>query len=223
MPPKKRTTTEKVNALATGAKAAKERALADKRRKCDELVDLIRRRQARIVEDFYDIGEALRTILRDKLYEAHGAKSFAAFLDTEALIPRATAMRLIAIVDHVPRREALKLGQEKSYALVAYTEATPAADTAATLARTDAKIARRPISKSSVRDLRQAATAARKKGTANRPATQAERERAKRDREAERTTRAFLLQQGITRPKLTATPTGIRLDLTHADIAKLEP
>jgi hypothetical protein len=56
-----------ITALAARAKALKERALAEKKRRCDELVELIRRRQARITEDFYDIGEALRTILRERL------------------------------------------------------------------------------------------------------------------------------------------------------------
>lgn len=220
---KKPSIKKNVNALATTAKAAKDRALADKKRKCDELIALIERRQTRILEDFYDIGEALRTILRDKLYEAHGAKSFADFLDTRDLIPRTTAMRLIAIVDHVPRTQALRLGQEKSYALIAYTEATPEPDTPAALAKTDAKVGKKPLSKTSVREVIEATKTTRRTHQKKKPQTPAQRAQAQRERTALDKLRTHLKNAGIPRPKLEPTKTGIRADLSFTDIDKLRP
>jgi hypothetical protein len=48
------------------------RLLATNKRRGHALLALIERRKDRITEDFYDIGEALRELLNNKLYVALG-------------------------------------------------------------------------------------------------------------------------------------------------------
>ena len=152
-----------IRGIVEVAKKTKARALATRAKRGEALIALIERRKARIVEDFYDIGEALKEIQDAKLYEALGHESFAALLAARELVSPTVAKKLLAIVDHVPRDQALRLGQEKSYALVSYAAATPEADIPAELAAVDAEIAGRPVSKASVRELRDAARAVRAK------------------------------------------------------------
>ncbi|AKF09357.1 hypothetical protein [Sandaracinus amylolyticus] len=143
------------SAFVNAARQAK--ALGDETRakKLKSLLALIERRKARIVEDFYDIGEALRTILRERLFEQRYA-SFDALVEQEIGMAPGTAYRLIAVVDALPREKAIELGQEKSYALVTYAGATPEADSPLALA--DA-----PIAKSSANEIKRAAAKLRAK------------------------------------------------------------
>src|SRR5262245_5423900 len=116
-------------------------------RRANALLALIERRKQRITEDFYDIGEALRELLRKELYRPLGHASFDALLVARKVMSPAQAYKLVALVDRIPRDEALALGQEKAYALVSYTAATPEADVPAELVRADAHIRRKPLSK----------------------------------------------------------------------------
>src|SRR5262245_8609333 len=49
-------------------------------RRAEELLDLIARRKARIAEDFYEIGKALRELSKKKLYAVLGHRSFGEML-----------------------------------------------------------------------------------------------------------------------------------------------
>jgi hypothetical protein len=111
----------------------KERALARNKARLAELLALIRRRMMEVVEGFYDIGEALREIVDHKLYGALDHASLGALLKAEGLVSLRQAAKLIAVVRKVPREQALLLGQERAYALVAYTGATPEPDSPAQL------------------------------------------------------------------------------------------
>ena len=78
---------------------------------------------------FYDIGVALRELLRKKLYVALGHSSFDAMLRAHAVMSKAFAFRLIGVVDAFSRREAIEIGQKKAMSLVRLARATAAADT----------------------------------------------------------------------------------------------
>jgi hypothetical protein len=174
--------------LAEVAKRAKARALATRRARGEALLALVERRKQRIVEDFYDIGLALRELRDDKLYEALGHPSFEALLDAHALMSSSSAKKLIAVVEHVSREQALRLGREKAYALVAYAAATPEADVPEELAARDAEIAGKKVSALSTRELEAAASDARRRA---KPPTPKERAAEKARRAAVASLRRF--------------------------------
>ena len=155
----------------------KSEALARHKARYDELVALMRRRMTDIVESFYDLGEALREMLEKKIYTAAGHASLRAFVEAEGLFSYAQANKLIAIVRKVPREDALRLGQERAFALVAYTDATPADDSPAGLVAADARVGAKPVSKASLREIEAATRAVR--ATSAKPKTAAARDRAR--------------------------------------------
>jgi hypothetical protein len=123
-----------VSSAATAAKtrslvASAERISAADLRRAEALLKEIARRKARIAEEFYDIGEALRELQHKKLYVALGHGSFGEMLSSRNVMSRSQAHKLIAIVSTLPRDKALTLGSEKSALLVRYSIATPAVDT----------------------------------------------------------------------------------------------
>jgi hypothetical protein len=146
--------------------------------RANELLALIARRKARIVEDFYDIGEALKELFHRELFRALGHRSFEAMLKAHEVMSATQARKLIHLVEQLPRVQALSLGQEKAYALVSYTAATPEPDVPAVLAREDAKVSGKRLSKLSVRELQLAAKEARSRARAATPRTVAEKARA---------------------------------------------
>lgn len=185
-------------ALATRAAAAAAAKREGDKRKAESLLALIDRRKARITEDFYDIGEALRDLLRKDLFRALGFASFEAMLAARHVMSSTQAFKLVRLVENLPRDEAVRLGQEKAYALVAYAAATPEADVPADLARADAKVGAKPLSKSSLRDIETAAAGARATAP-KKPLSAAARQRRAADRVVERTARAVLRGAGISR------------------------
>lgn len=214
-------TKTKLGALATRAKAEKAASLARKKTRASALLALIARRKQRMVEDFYDVGEALRELLDQKLYAALGHASFEAMLAAHDVMGLSQAKKLIALVTNVPREHALALGQEKAYALVAYTAATPEPDAAAELATSDARVGGKPISKASVRDLQAATKAVRAKARAGKPRSKAEVAAAKAVRVARSNVAAALKKAGITRAKVEATAKEIVVRLTLAQATAL--
>lgn len=196
-------------------------ALARNTRRLAELVALIRRRMGTVVEGFYDIGEALREILEKKLYGVGGHAGLESFLQAEGLLSYRQATKLIALVRKVPRAQALALGQEKAYALVAYTEATPEADSPEGLVVADAKVGAKPVSKSSVREIEAATRTVRGAERAKRPPTKAERARAKAEAALVKTLRGALREIGIGRAEITVRGDRVRVELTRAQVERL--
>jgi hypothetical protein len=205
-------------ALIEQTKAA---ALARNTVRLAELVALIRRRMTGVVEGFYDIGEALREIVDKKLYAAAGHASMAAFLKTERLLSDRQASKLMAVVRKVPREQALSLGQEKAYALVSYTEATPELDSAGGLLASDAKVGGVAVTKASVRQIEAATRAVRASAKAKRPPTEAERAQAKNDAALVKALRAALRDAGIERAQIELTQEHVRMELTRAQAERL--
>jgi len=147
-------------ALARNAQksAAQKRARLAGEARAD--IELIKARRQRIVEDFYDIGEALLRLKRPGVPEALGHKSFGDLCRVELDMSPAKAAQLIAVVNAIPRHEARALGQERAAALLALAEATPEDDSAGTLARSVLKLPsgkRLDLAKASTRELREAA------------------------------------------------------------------
>ena len=142
--------------------ATRRDALAARRKKLASLGSLIRRRLATVVEGFYDIGVALTEILKGKLYAADGHASLEVYLDAEKLLSPSQARKLIDIVANVPREQALAVGQERAYALIAFARATPEPDSAAELIA-GGEIDGQPAASASVRAITAAAKAQRDK------------------------------------------------------------
>ncbi|MBK8257912.1 MAG: hypothetical protein IPK82_35255 [Polyangiaceae bacterium] len=157
--------TGKDAAPALTAKATKVRE-GDKRR-AEELLASIARRKERITEDFYEIGTALRELLRKKLYVALGHASFADMLSARNVMGAMTAKRLIEVVEKVPLKQALQLGPERAYALARYTAATPELDTPAGLLESGAKIGGKKVADASLREITQAGKQVRAKTKPN--------------------------------------------------------
>ena len=92
-------------------------------------IALINRRKHEIATAFYDMGEALLRLKRPEVWRALGHESFASMCDVELEMSVSQAERLIAIVQHMTKREAAKLGAAKAAALADLVDATPAKDT----------------------------------------------------------------------------------------------
>ncbi|MEO7113506.1 MAG: hypothetical protein ABI183_23915 [Polyangiaceae bacterium] len=115
-----------------------------------QLVEEILRKKQRIAEDFYDVGSALSELEKKQLWRALGHESFAEMLDARRLLARSQAFKLMAIARALPRRAALSMGTEKSYALVRYAAATAEIDSPASLLASGIRIGGR---KKSVDDI----------------------------------------------------------------------
>jgi hypothetical protein len=153
--------------LTKTARLAKRKSDAAKKKRLAELLAFILRRKAQIVEAFYDVGEALREVSKDKLYEADALPSFEAFLKKHDIMGRTQAFKLIKVVEGMPRTRALKLGQERAFALVAYTDATPERDSAESIVASKKLIAGKAVNDVSTQDI---VTATKKLKQAKHPA-----------------------------------------------------
>jgi len=180
--------------------ATKRDALAARRKKLSTLGALIRRRLTTVVESFYDIGVALTEVLKSKLYAAGGHASLEAWLEAEGLLSFSQAKKLIAIVKSVPREQALAVGQERAYALIALSAATPEPDSATELIA-HGVVDGQPAAKAPVRAIAAAAKGERAKA----PKTAAAKAKAKADAAVEKTVRAMLRAGGL---KATAVSVG---------------
>jgi hypothetical protein len=204
-------------------RAKTEQAASTERKKAraEELLALIARRKERMLEDFYDVGQALRELLDQKLYAALGHPSFEAMLEAHDVMGARQARKLVALVSAIPRAQALALGQEKAYALVAYTAATPEPDVAAELAKKDAKIGSKPISQASVRELQRATKAVHAKRAALRPKTPAALAAARAARDARASVLRAIRKLGIARPEVETTADRVVVRLSFAQAATL--
>lgn len=172
------------------AEAVKGGGAAEKR--AQALLELIERRKARIAEDFYEIGEALRELQRKKLYLALGHATFGEMLKARGIMGLSQAKKLIGVVAALPRDKALTLGPEKAYALTRYTAATPEVDTPAWLLDQGATIAGKRVEEISVRELTAEAGKVREKAAGPKRRDPEEQ----RARAAARTAQAALRKRG---------------------------
>jgi hypothetical protein len=132
------------------------KTIAAGRRQAEELLDLIERRKRRIMEDFYDIGVALRTLLRKKLYAALGYDTFGKLLVARKVMSRTSAAKLMTIVSVMSRDRALPLGSERAFVLAQLVVKAKSTTTVDEILERGLAVAGklRPIGEVSLRDLR---------------------------------------------------------------------
>jgi len=184
----KASTAARGGALRTRALAA----VARNKERAQALTEEIRRRGHVLESELFAVGRALRKLSEEPLYLAMGYDSFADLLRGERLMPRTTAYKLMSVTEAFTAPHAKKLGFEKAYALLAYVQATPQKDVAPMLAKTDARIGNRHISKMSVRQIRDASRRVRATTNSKSKKSQAELEA----RRAARKLQATLRKQG---------------------------
>ena len=204
---------------ATGARklieVTKRDALAARHKKLTSLSALIRRRLATVVESFYDIGVALTEIAKAKLYAADGHASLEAYLDAEKLLSVSQARKLIDIVKNIPREQAVAVGQERAYALIALSRATPEPDSAVDLIA-EGEVDGQPAAKASVRAITAAAKAQREKA----PKTPVAKARRKTEVALERGLRALLRAAGLSVTAVRINKDVVRVELPRANVEK---
>jgi hypothetical protein len=154
-PPARASARDRVRTLVTEARHARPVGSA----RAEALLALITRRRQRIVEDFYDIGEALSELLHHKLFVKLGYATFDEMLEAREVLSRAQAYKLMAVVSAYSRDRALELGLEKSFAVITYAAATPSHMVPELVARTG--IDGRDVAKLSTRDIEAATKALR--------------------------------------------------------------
>jgi hypothetical protein len=130
----KRSSTKLPAALAANAARSSELRLQRMRAQAQEDIDLIRLKQTQIVDAFYEIGQALARLKAPGVAKSMGRAGFAELVEQDLQMSTTTAEKLVAIVTHVRRRDALRWGQEKSAALIELAKATSnPTDSASTL------------------------------------------------------------------------------------------
>lgn len=176
-------------------------------------IKLVKRRRARIAEDFYDIGEALARLKRPGVAEALEFASFADLCERELDMSVGKATYLIAVVTHVPRAEATRLGQDRTVALLELADATPELDTVTQLAKGTLKLpggGELHVPKASAAEIRNAAKLVRA-GSAKASDTPAKRARGRTTTPNERAIaaklQARLRELGLDQASVTAVAT----------------
>lgn len=128
----------------------------------EELVGKAQGLLARIERTFWEVGRVLVTIRDEALHRALGYDNLEVLAAERLGLSKTVAWKLLSVAETLPRDEAVKLGQEKAYALIAYARAAPDQDPTV-LIQEDAAIAGKPLSEATVRDLEAATAAARPK------------------------------------------------------------
>ncbi|MEO6572408.1 MAG: hypothetical protein ABIP89_01120 [Polyangiaceae bacterium] len=179
------------------ADLTKTRALATKTKaRAEALVEHVVEKKQEMAILFYEIGDALHTLLEDKLYASLGYDSFDALVEDRALMSLTQAKKLIEVRRTFGRAQALTLGPEKAYALARYAARTKKADEAAELVERGFPIGgkRRPVEDVSIREIQMATRVAVSRQSGEHGAN----ERARHDAEGElRAVKAGLKDRGI--------------------------
>jgi hypothetical protein len=186
-----------VKALAETAKVHGKAQVVAGRARAERLLAEIARRKQHVAEEFYDLGQALRELLRKGLYRSLGHDTFESMLRARDVMGPTQAYKLIALVEHMSRDEAIRLRQEKAYALLSYTAATPEPDAPDQLVSDDAVVDGKKLSTMSSRELNTAAKKVRAAKRKARKPTLAEREAARHERTLIAALRSILKQGGI--------------------------
>ena len=215
--PKAGTLRKKVAEVVTTGKkisaAARERA--------ESLLAEIKRRLQRISEDFYDIGLALRELLKKKLHVALGYTSFGAMLAAHDLLSETQARKLIKLVESMPRAQAMDYGPEKAAALLDYVMVTPEVDTPKLLMESGKLPSGKAVADASVREVKEAGRLVRQATGAAKPKSAGE---SAAEKEA-RATQAWVRGLGARKAVATAVKRDgelwVRIELPLSQAARL--
>ena len=118
---------------------------AQNRKRAIFLLALVAKRKDDATRAFYDIGVALRELLRKKLYAPLGHPNFGAMLKAHGVMSKAFAFRLVGVVEAFTREQAIELGQKKAMSLVRLARATAADDTPSGLAKGNVIVDGKPV------------------------------------------------------------------------------
>ena len=204
---------ETAQALARDA----QQTIAASRARGEELIKRAQRLQQNIAKDFWELGRLLQEMRDQSIHRAFGFERLEDLIDERLSIPRTLAWKLMAVAEHLPRLEAVKLGQEKAYALVAYTKAAPKVGDPAALAKADAKVGGKALSEASVRDLQSAIAAVR----AKLPKSLAARKKERLDRELLKTVRERLGAVGVPKAAIVMNAGKVVVNLTRKQAQRL--
>ena len=109
-------------------------------------IALLRRKRGDIAAAFYDMGEALVRLKDPDVYRAFKQPSWEAFCRAELSISESQAERLIEIVRHMTREDAIKLGTfSKASSVARLVQATAADETVAHAIREGVVVGKRRI------------------------------------------------------------------------------
>ena len=183
----------------------------------EELVAQALALQERIAKNFWELGRLLATMRDEGIHGALGFPSLEGLVAARLGLKRSQAWKLMTVAERLPRAEAVALGVEKAYALIAYTEATPEEDRPADVAKSDAKVGGRVLSKATVKDVQAATHAARPK----RPPTLAERREAKADEAMLQRVRQHLGAVGVPKAAVSLSGDQVRVLLSRRQVARM--
>lgn len=138
------------------------RNVAKNKSTAQKLVADVKKRSERMADDAHSIGAALTKLSDPALYQALGYKNFGELLKREKLMSRMQAHKLMSVAETYSKQDLKKLGFEKAYALISYVEATPAADLAVNLFRSNARIGNKYVSSMTVKAINDAAKRVRR-------------------------------------------------------------
>lgn len=180
------------------------------------LLSEVREHVREIGARFYDIGVALKQIVDEKLYAVRHHRSFAALVKAEKLMSPRQATKLVTVARKVRREHALALGLEKTYALLGYSDATPAADSVAGLLEAGGSVEGRAVKSLSLRQIEAATRGVKADAGAKRPSTA----KAKADARMAKAVAAGLREGGLPKGAITVGATRVRVDLPRAAVER---
>ena len=134
--------------LVPSASAARATAVA--------CTDAIRSRLGAIARDFWDVGELLRKMQDERLYQALGHETFRAYLDAELAVAANQAYKMIRIVRAFVRGDAERVGVERADLLIGYAKLLGEDHDPGELVRTATPIGEKPVTEATVRELQEA-------------------------------------------------------------------
>ena len=109
-------------------------------------IALLRRKRGDIAAAFYDMGEALVRLKDPDVYRAFKQSSWEAFCRAELAMSESQAERLIEVVQHMTREDAIKLGTfSKASSVARLVQATAADETVAHAIRKGVVVGKRRI------------------------------------------------------------------------------
>lgn len=91
-------------------------------------ISLIRKRRATLADDFLDVGEALRALKGDGVFEALGRADFDELCARDLDLAESTVDAMIALSDRIGHDLERDLGRDRASALLALVDAVPADD-----------------------------------------------------------------------------------------------
>jgi len=148
----KRQDVEQVQRVVVEAKAKHGAELA----RVEAMIAEIHALQGNITSGFWEIGRILRDIQDNRYFGTLGFETLEQLCEARLGFSKAVASKLITVATQLPKPEAIKIGQERAYAVIAYTRALKwnGALDPADLIRRDAPIVPgKPLSSTPVREI----------------------------------------------------------------------